>query len=77
MFFQHVLTEGEEDDNEKDEEENEDVEKQMGEVDGPDSDKLDDQMWGSEGEEESEDKVMLSWCVYANYTVIGAFVAMV
>ena len=75
MFFQRALTEGEEDDNEKDEKEDEDVEKQMGEVDGPDSDKLDDQMWGSEGEEESEDKVMC--CVYANLTVIGAFVAMV
>ena len=76
MFFQRALTEGEEDDNEKDEKEDEDVEKQMGEVDGPESDKLDDQMWGSEGEEESEDKVM-SCCVYANRTVISAFVAMV
>ena len=33
----------------------------MGEVDGPDSDKLDDQMWGSDEEEESEDKVKVSW----------------
>ncbi|XP_070191391.1 midasin-like isoform X1 [Littorina saxatilis] len=47
--------EGEEDEDNDDKEE-EDPEKQMGDVDGPDSDKLDDQMWGSDGEDEADDK---------------------
>ena len=78
-FYVHLFTEGEEDDNEKDDKEDEDLEKQMGDVDGPDSDKLDDQMWGSDGEEESEDMVMLLWCyfAYANPSVISAFIAIV
>ena len=54
----HDVEAGMEEDNEKsdgeDEEEN-DVDKQMGEVDGQETEKLDERMWGdSDGEDEKE-----------------------
>ncbi|XP_076466261.1 midasin-like [Babylonia areolata] len=48
--------EGENDDEENEDKEDDDMEKQMGEVDGPESDRLDDQMWGSDEEEDKEQK---------------------
>lgn len=54
----HDVEAGEEEENEKSEEENEDetdVDKQMGEVDGQDTEKLDEKMWGdSDDEDENE-----------------------
>ena len=54
----HDVEAGEEGENEKSEEENEDetdVDKQMGEVDGQDTEKLDEKMWGdSDAEDEKE-----------------------
>lgn len=35
----------------------EEMEKQMGDVDGPDENRLDEQMWGSDEEEEDSGKV--------------------
>lgn len=39
------------------EEKEEELDKQMGEVDGDDTDKLDEQMWGSDGERGEEQGV--------------------
>lgn len=39
------------------EEKEEELDKQMGEVDGDDTDKLDEQMWGSDGEQGEEQGV--------------------
>lgn len=39
------------------EEREEELDKQMGEVDGDDTDKLDEQMWGSDEEQEEEQGV--------------------
>nr|KAG5703289.1 hypothetical protein BaRGS_025531 [Batillaria attramentaria] len=48
--------EGDDDDEKDNKEEDEDMDKQMGEVEGPDSDRLDDQMWGSDEEDESKEE---------------------
>lgn len=38
------------------EDQEDELDRQMGEVDGDDTEKLDDQMWGSDEEEEGEDQ---------------------
>nr|XP_054753036.1 midasin-like isoform X1 [Lytechinus pictus] len=48
-------TEGDQENDDKDEDGKEELDKQMGDVDGPESDKLDERMWGDEEEEEEED----------------------
>lgn len=61
--------EGENEDDDEGDDNEEEMDKQMGDVDGPDSDKLDEQMWGSDEEtEQQEDQVLLKpylwrkWC---------------
>ena len=49
--------EGHEEDEEEGEEEEEELERQMGEVDGEETEKLDEQMWGSDEEEEQDSEV--------------------
>ncbi len=54
----HDVEAGQEEDNEKSEDENEDeadVDKQMGEVDGQDTEKLDEKMWGDSDDEEEKE----------------------
>lgn len=54
----HDVEAGEEEENEKSEEENEDetdVDKQMGEVDGQDTEKLDEKMWGDSDDEDEKE----------------------
>ncbi|XP_030850211.1 midasin [Strongylocentrotus purpuratus] len=48
--------EGEQDKDEKENEGEEELDKQMGDVDGPESDKLDERMWGDEEEEEEDEE---------------------
>ena len=45
-----------------------DLDKQMGELDGNDAEKLDEQIWGSDEEEEEEQKV---WKVFILFLGIG------
>ena len=54
----HDVETGEEEENDKSEEENEDesdVDKQMGEVDGKDTEKLDEKMWGDSDDEDEKE----------------------
>ena len=54
----HDVETGEEEENEKSEEENDDesdVDKQMGEVDGQDTEKLDEKMWGDSDDEDEKE----------------------
>lgn len=56
LFSPFCLSEGDQDKDEKENEGEEELDKQMGDVDGPESDKLDERMWGDEEEEEDEEK---------------------
>lgn len=54
----HDVEAGENEENEKSDEENEeepDVDKQMGEVDGQETEKLDEKMWGDSDDEEEQE----------------------
>ena len=54
----HDVEVGDNEENEKSDEENEeepDVDKQMGEVDGQETEKLDEKMWGDSGDEEEQE----------------------
>ena len=54
----HDAEAGDNEENEKSDEENEeepDVDKQMGEVDGQESEKLDEKMWGDSDDEEEQE----------------------
>ena len=54
----HDVEAGDNEENEKSDEENEeepDVDKQMGEVDGQETEKLDEKMWGDSDDEEEQE----------------------
>ena len=51
---------GDDSDAESELDENE-LDKQMGDLDGKDADKLDEQVWGSDDEQEEEKKVIFNW----------------
>ena len=54
----HDVETGDNEENEKSDEENEeepDVDKQMGEVDGQETEKLDEKMWGDSDDEEEQE----------------------
>ena len=68
----HDVETGEEGENENSEEENEDeseVDKQMGEVDGQDTEKLDEMMWGDSDEEDEKevDRKSINFRVETNF----------
>lgn len=56
LNFLLIEKDEEEDDNEKEEE---DMDKQIGDADGEDNKKLDDRMWGSDDEDEPEEKKVI------------------
>lgn len=51
------MTEGDEDSKDEDEGENDEVDKEMGDLGEQDAERLDEQVWGSDEEDEKEDEV--------------------